>query len=170
MDFVFIDNIRIEYKITKKSMIDNYPGIINRQKYSFVKNVTGVNYSLDEFSYGYLLEKEKQILGINIRYNFLFQYDGYYRKNIAKKIIDVKEGLYQILGIVTRIREITTKSNSKMFFADIKDDTGTMNLTIFPRLYLDFKEVVEGNVIIVKGNIEKRNGELQLVVDQFKIL
>lgn len=159
-----------QFKITKKSMIDNYPGIINRQKYAFVKNVTGVSYSLEEFSYGYLLEKEKQILGINVRYNFLFQYDGYYRKNIAKKIVDVKEGLYQILGIVTRIREITTKSNSKMFFADIKDDTGTMNLTIFPRLYLDFKEVVEGNVIIVKGNIEKRNGELQMVVEQFKVL
>ena len=119
------------FEITKKAMIDNYGTISNRKKYSFVKNLTNVEFDNEEFSYGYLLEKELQVLGINLKYNFMYQYEGYFRKKMVKKICDITPGRVSILGIITRIREITTKSNSKMFFADIKDDTGNIGLTIF---------------------------------------
>ena len=71
------------FKLTKKTMIDNYGIVSNRKKYSFVKNMTNVTYDNEEFSYGYLLEKEQLVLGINLKYNFMFQYEGYFRKKMA---------------------------------------------------------------------------------------
>lgn len=158
------------FGLTKKTMIDNYGALSNRKKYSFVKNLTNVVYDTEEFSYGYLLEKELQILGINLKYNFMYQYEGYFRKKIVRKINDLQIGKVSILGIVTRIREIKTKNNTKMFFADIKDDTGTIGLTVFPKLYLDFAEVQVGTVIMVTGNMEERNSEKQVVVENFRIV
>ena len=156
------------FKLTKKTMIDNYGILSNRKKYAFVKNMTSVSYDNEEFSYGYLLEKEEQVIGINLKYNFMFQYEGYFRKKIVKKINDIKVGKVSILGIVTRIREITTKNKTKMFFADIKDDTGSIGLTIFPKLYMDFLEVQVGSVIIVNGEMEIRNSEKQIIVENIR--
>lgn len=158
------------FGLTKKTMIDNYGTLSNRKKYAFVKNLTTVVYDNEEFSYGYLLEKELQILGINLKYNFMYQYEGYFRKKMVRKISDIKLGRVSILGIVTRIREIKTKNDTKMFFADIKDDTGNVGLTIFPKLYLDFVEVQVGTVIMVTGNLEERNSEKQIVVENFRII
>ncbi len=158
------------FGLTKKTMIDNYGALNNRKKYSFVKNLTSVVYDTEEFSYGYLLDKELQILGINLKYNFMYQYEGYFRKKIVRKIIDLKLGKVSLLGIVTSIREIKTKNNTKMFFADIKDDTGTIGLTVFPKLYLDFAEVKVGTVLIVTGNLEERNSEKQVIVENFRII
>ena len=158
------------FGLTKKTMIDNYGLLNNRKKYSFVKNMTNVVFDTEEFSYGFLLEKELQVLGINLKYNFMYQYEGYFRKKMVRKIKDVGIGRVSILGIITRIREITTKSNSKMFFADIKDDTGNVGLTIFPKLYLDFVDVKIGSVLIVTGNLEVRNSERQVVVENFRII
>ena len=38
----------------------------------------------------YLLEKEKEVLGLNIKYNFMFQYQNLYLNKELQKIIDVK--------------------------------------------------------------------------------
>ena len=158
------------FKLTKKTMIDNYGIVSNRKKYSFVKNMTNVTYDNEEFSYGYLLEKEQLVLGINLKYNFMFQYEGYFRKKIATRINEIEVGKVSVLGIITRVREITTKSKSKMFFADIKDDTGSVGLTIFPRYYMDFVDVQVGTVLLVTGELEIRNSERQIVVENFKII
>ena len=63
-----------------------------------------------------------------------------------------------------------TKSKSKMFFADIKDDTGSVGLTIFPRYYMDFVDVQVGTVLLVTGELEIRNSERQIIVENFKII
>ena len=57
-----------------------------------------------------------------------------------------------------------------MFFADIKDDTGNVGLTVFPKLYLDFLDVKVGTVIMITGTLEERNSEKQVVVENFRII
>ncbi len=156
------------FGLTKKDMIDNYGLISNRKKYSFVKNTLDISYSGEEFSYGYLLNKEKEVLGVNINFNFLYQYNGYYQRKQARKICDLKDGQASIIGAVTRIKEITTKKDSKMFFVNVKDETGNISVTVFPNRYLDFKDVKVGMILLIRGKVETRNNELQLVLDEFK--
>ena len=156
------------FNITKKDMIDNYGLISSRKKYSFVKNTINIEYTNEEFSYGYLLNKEQEALGVNINYNFLYQYDAYYKRKQARYISDLKEGNATIIGVITKIREITTKKDSKMFFVNVKDDTGNISVTVFPTRYLSFKEVKVGMVLLINGNVENRNNELQLVLNDFK--
>lgn len=52
-------------------MIDQYQKIIEQSTYTFVKNVLQIDYSEDEYSYGTLQEKELEVLGMNIKYDFL---------------------------------------------------------------------------------------------------
>ena len=156
------------FGITKKSMIDNYGLLINRKKYSFVKNTLKIEFTNEEFSYGYLLSKENEMLGVNIKYNFLYQYEGYYRRRTAIHIEDIKEGKVTVLGAVTKIREITTKKDTKMFFINIKDETGTISVTVFPSFYETFKQIRVGMVLIITGKAEKRNNEMQIVLDDFR--
>lgn len=156
------------FSITKKDMIDNYGLISNRQKYSFVKNTIELQFTNEEFSYGYLLNKEQEVLGVNVNYNFLYQYEGYYKRRQARYISDLKEGNAAIIGVVTRIKEVVTKKDSKMFFVTVKDDTGSISVTVFPTRYLGFKEVKVGMVLLISGNVENRNNELQLVLNDFK--
>ena len=149
-------------------MIDNYGLLINRKKYSFVKNTLKIEFTNEEFSYGYLLSKENEMLGVNIKYNFLYQYEGYYRRKTAIHIEDIKEGKVTVLGAVTKIREITTKKDTKMFFINIKDETGTISVTVFPSFYETFKQIRVGMVLIITGKAEKRNNEMQIVLDDFR--
>jgi hypothetical protein len=96
-------------------MIDNYGLLSNRKKYSFVKNTTDIQFTNEEFSYGYLLNKEQEVLGVNVDYNFLYQYEGYYKRRQARHISELNEGNSTIIGVVTRIKEVVTKKDSKMF-------------------------------------------------------
>ena len=156
------------FSITKKDMIDNYGLLSNRKKYSFVKNTTDIQFTNEEFSYGYLLNKEQEVLGVNVNYNFLYQYEGYYKRRQARHISELNEGNSTIIGVVTRIKEVVTKKDSKMFFVTVKDDTASISVTVFPTRYLSFKEVKVGMVLLISGNVENRNNELQLVLNDFK--
>ena len=158
------------FKITKKSMIDNYGALISRSKYTFVKNVKQISYSTEEFTYGYLLDKEKQTLGVNVQYSFMFQYTSYYRNHHATYINEVRAGRCSVLGAIIRTHVINTKNDKKMLFATIKDETGTISLTVFPELYLSFKDLPLGTVILVYGHASIRKDEMQIAVEQFKQL
>ena len=98
----------------------------------------------------------------------MYQYEGYYRRRMAIHIEDVKEGRVNILGSVTRIKEVTTKKDSKMFFITVKDETGSISVTVFPSFYETFKDVKIGMVLLITGKAEVRNNELQLVLDDYK--
>lgn len=158
------------FGITKKSMIDNYQALISRSKYTFVKNVKQINYDTEEFTYGYLLNKEKEVLGVNVKYSFMYQYASYYRHNQAVYINNVHAGNCSVLGSLIRKKTITDKNNKNMLFATIKDETGTISLTVFADLFDSFKNLPIGSVVLVAGVAEVRKNEMQIRVNDFKVL
>ena len=80
--------------------------------YDFVANYVPQEYDQDEFTYGELLEREKNIIGLNIKYNFLNQYQELYTKYNLMHISDVRENMnVKVLGYIQSIKQVKTKNN-----------------------------------------------------------
>lgn len=161
-----------EFGLTKKAMMDNYQTIIDRMSYDFVENYIEKVYDNEEFTYGELLDKEKSILGINLKYNFFYQYDYLYQKFNLVKISEVLEKQYnrvKTLGIVKQLKAIKTKAGESMAFVTLGDETANIDLTLFPTTYNKYLRIKPGQLVIVTGNTQKRK-DLQIIVDEIEFL
>ena len=153
---------------TKKSMIENYPSILSKNQYAFINQLEllETSYNVEEYPYGYLLEKEKAVLGLNIKYNFMFRYQDLYRNPELQKIIDIKKDSYaKVLGVIKKIKEV-----KMMAFCTIYDDSDSADITLFPRQYEKNKLISVGQVYAINGKVEKRKNQLQIVVDNMQLI
>jgi DNA polymerase-3 subunit alpha len=111
--------------------------------------------------------KEKEVLGINIKYNFFYQYAHRFPNKKLVKISDItKEGNVEMLLMIKSIRPHTTKKNEPMAFVEFTDDTGDLSGVLFPRVYLASSFMKVGMIALVYGKIEERNQRKQLVVEK----
>ena len=158
------------FKLTKKAMIESAKLHIDLVDYEDIPGMKGVTYTDEEYPYGILLEKEKEVLGLNIKYNFFKQYAHIYQTKHLAYIKDSKENMQiRTLGILSNIREIKTKKDELMAFALIEDNMNEIELTIFPRVYNRYPNLTIGSIVIITGVVTKRNN-LQIVVDDIQII
>ena len=158
------------FGLTKKAMVSSYKSIIERLEYSNIEGLVPLIFTDEEFGYGYLLEHEKKVLGINIKYNFFDQYKNIYTNQHLIKIDAVRVNQrIRTLGIISSIKEIKTKRNELMAFAMLEDDMSNIELTIFPRVYARIKGISSGSIVIVNGIVQMRN-KLQIVVDDLQVI
>ena len=159
------------FGLTKKAMIENYKNIINKNQYSFLPNIVENKYTNEEYTYGYLLDKEYESIGINIKYNFFFQFNDIYIKDKLLKINQLEESLdhgypyVKTLGIIKDVKEIITKKNEKMAFMTLEDDTASIELVVFPKVYSKYFNVRKGQIVKVFGTVEKQP-KLKLLVEE----
>ncbi len=159
-----------EFNLTKKAMIESAKLHIDLIDYENIPGMKGVTYTDEEYPYGILLEKEKEVLGLNIKYNFFKQYANIYKSKNLAYIKDSKENMQiRTLGILSKIKEIKTKNNELMAFASLEDNMNEIELTIFPRIYNRYQQLVTGSIVIITGVVTMRN-KLQIVVDDIQII
>ena len=160
------------FSLTKKAMIESYPTLLSREKYIHIKSLKPVEYPTEEYSYDHLLDKEKSVLGFNIKYNFFSQYEYMYSKYNLKKIKDLtyysnKSNHVSTMGIINQIREIKTKKDEVMAFGTISDDISEYEIVLFPRVYESLNLEVN-KIYIINGEIQNQNNNLQLVVNRIE--
>jgi DNA polymerase-3 subunit alpha len=119
---------------------------------------------------------EKELLGLYVTGHPLDQFAD--RLSGAKQTIrDVRHaehisGDLVLAGIIEEVKEIyTKKNNEKMAFVRIADLTGSLECVVFPKTYETVKNLCrEDQLVIIKGKISDRNGELSLLIDTIKEL
>ena len=156
------------FKISKKSMIENYQKILERSKYAFVKNVSEISYDLEEYGYGYLLNKEKEVLNVNIKYNYFVQYQKLYDQKIVTKINAINSEYVKILAKINKIKTITTKTKELMAFMEVSDDSGKIEVIVFPSMYDAIKDLKSDMVVLIEGKIALKEGVKQLTMNSVK--
>jgi DNA polymerase-3 subunit alpha len=76
-----------------------------------------------------------------------------------------------IAGIITDIREITTKGGERMMFVKLEDPTGAVDTVVFPKVFEEFRNfLILDRCIAMKGKASKRNGETSFIVEKVKDL
>ena len=159
------------FNLSKQAMIEAYQKILAREKYAHIKTLNNVDYTLDEYSYEHLLEKEKSTIGINIKYNFFYKYQGLYKKKNLRKINQLYNSFNIVgtMGIITNIHEIKTRKNEMMAFGTLVDDISEIDIVIFPKTY-EISNITIGKIVIIYGELQQRNNEIkpQLVVNRIE--
>lgn len=138
---------------------------------SSAKEMKDVLTSMAELSEDELCTMEKEVIGFLITKNPLAQYKHILDVKVTKKIGDLQvadANKTYILGGVISGRKIfkTKKDNSEMAFINIFDESGSIEVVLFPRTYLKFRNIVSINsILLVKGRIAEREGRMSLILE-----
>jgi len=112
---------------------------------------------------------ERELLGLYISAHPLDVYDKYFEEQTVSiaSLSETMDGkVIYVGGIISRIRTIVTKNNSKMAFLGVEDKTGECEVIVFPNLYENHKDnLIQDAVLKIKGKISCRDRDGKLTSD-----
>jgi DNA polymerase III subunit alpha len=124
-----------------------------------------------------LLEWEKELLGTYLSKHPLADQE---RDLLAQGLITTLIGAHatetpgqnlKIVGMIQRVRRITTKKNDMMAFVTLEGSGGTLDAVVFPRTFEKYKDaLIPNRVLVVGGKLDSRpdREEHSLIADWFK--
>ena len=75
--------------------------------------------------------------------------------------------LVRIGGILTSTKRFTTKKGDTMLFAELEDFSGTIEVTVFPRVfYAHVSDLEPDAIIVVEGRVDMTGEEPKLLADE----
>lgn len=129
--------------------------------------------TLTEYPRQELLSFEKELLGMYLTDHPMARELKIVAKKANKRVgeidLSIHEGQeFKFSGILGTIRTVTTKKSGKvMAFASLEDETGKLDLVIFPKTFEEYKEqIIDDSVVLVTGTIDSREGEANLLVNK----
>jgi len=131
---------------------------------------------LPEFDEDQLFTMEKEIIGFSITKNPLAKYKKIIDSKTSKKIGELNQadiGKDLILAGIIGAKKIikTKKNNSEMAFIKVFDETGSVEVVIFPRSFITYKDILNLNhVIIFKGKATEKMGTVNILLNAAKKL
>ncbi|MFA7032053.1 MAG: OB-fold nucleic acid binding domain-containing protein, partial [Bacilli bacterium] len=76
-----------------------------------------------------------------------------------------------IVGIVKSKKVIKTKKGSSMAFIKMFDQSGDVEITVFPSLFEDKNSLLEkNNILVIEGRVEIRDGEKNFLAKNIELL
>lgn len=75
--------------------------------------------------------------------------------------------LMRVGGILTSTKRFTTKKGDTMLFADLEDFTGTLEVTVFPRVfYAHVSDLEPDRVVVMQGHVDTAGETPKLLADE----
>ena len=164
-----------EFHYNRRTLIENLDSLFN-----YAELTKDIDPSLvmkpeierkKEYDESFLLEKEKEVFGFYLSSHptNMYKKDNPYciqineiDKNFDKTI--------DTLILVEKVKITTTKKGDKMAFITGSDETGSKEFIIFPKALKGFENIEKGNILKVRGKVEKRLNEIQVIVEKMKYL
>ena len=112
---------------------------------------------------------ERDLLGLYLSAHPLDKYDTYFDEQTHPFSVVTAENddkLVTIGGIITDVRTILTKSNSKMAFVKIENKVAEQEIVVFPSVFEQYgAKLVQDNVIKCTGRVNARDKNGNIVPD-----
>ena len=124
---------------------------------------------MDEFSKGELLSNEKASLGFYLSSHPTTIYKS--RISNVVNLADIRNYFgkrIELLVMIDKVRVVNTKNNDRMAFYLASDDTAQADLTLFPKAYEKYKDIDKGEIVLVKGEVQRRFDKYQIIVNEIK--
>lgn len=141
---------------------------------AFVNSDSLIDNSIREFSDEEKENFERELLGFSISAKpineLLDPLQSIVDCNVFELNPDEMKGKTIKIGVVVReVREITTKSGTKMAFVKAEDTTGSVDIVVFPKIYAEKANLlVDGKVIILSGKVDERNEEVSFLAEKIE--
>jgi DNA polymerase-3 subunit alpha len=129
---------------------------------------------LGEFDERELLRLEKETLGLYVSEHPLERSRAELRRKTDCALADVerrRDGeIVTVGGIVSGLKQVTTKRGEPMVFVLLDDPTGSAEVVVFNSTYVAAREVLEADrILVVKGRVDhKQAGETKLIAMEVK--
>ena len=123
----------------------------------------------DEYDKGELLRLEKETLGLYVSEHPLDRVRDQLRRRVDLPLAELerrRDGeVVTIGGIVSTLKQLTTKKGDPMVFARLDDLTGGAEVVVFNSVYAASRELLETDrILVVKGRVDhKQEGETKLI-------
>ncbi len=128
--------------------------------------------NIDEFEQDELTKLEKQLLGFSLSAKPLIDVLSPLTFNATHKIVEISDEELpdqnvSVAVVVNEVRiVITKKSGQEMAFVRVEDDTGSLDLVIFPKIFQRTRDVwVESNAVLVSGRVDFRDDSPSILVE-----
>ena len=164
-----------EFKYNRQTLIYNLDSLFN-----YAELTKDIDPSLvmkpeieikEEFDLEFLLEKEKECFGFYLSAHPTNKYkkDNPYciPLNTVDKYFDKQ---VDVLILVEKIKIIDTKKGEKMAFVTGSDETCSREFILFPKTYKEFSDIEKGKLLKIRGKVERRIDEIQIIVEKIKYL
>ena len=118
------------------------------------------------------LNAEYETIGIMLSDNPLrYKKDLLTDKDVSP-IIELEEfGNATIAGMIKTKKLISTKKSETMAYIKIFDETGEIEVTVFPRVYQECYQFLEKNkFVLIKGKIESDSEDKSMIADSIELL
>ncbi len=124
-----------------------------------------------DYSNEVLLEKEREIFGFYLTNHptNIYKKDNPYSINL-NEVENHLQRKIDTLVLVDKIKVIETKGKEKMAFLTGSDETATIEYTIFPKVFKNYPNLEKGDLLKIRGTVEKRLNQIQIVVEKIKYL
>lgn len=130
---------------------------------------------VSEFSQDELQTLERQLLGFSLSAKPLGELISPLSHEATHKIFEISphESLgenVRIACVVTQVRIVVTKtSGAEMAFVRVEDDTGSLELVVFPRIFKETRSYwVDFNPLLISGRVDSREESPTLIVEAIK--
>jgi DNA polymerase-3 subunit alpha len=125
-----------------------------------------------EFDERELLRLEKEVLGLYVSEHPLERVRTELRRKTDCALTDLerrRDGEFVTVGgIVSGLKQVTTKRGEPMVFVTLDDPTGSAEVVVFNSTYATARELLEADrILVVKGRVDhKQAGETKLVASE----
>ncbi|HVB24339.1 MAG TPA: DNA polymerase III subunit alpha [Ktedonobacteraceae bacterium] len=130
---------------------------------------------IEEISRKQLLNWEKELIGLYISKHPLAYLIDVMKDRVTHDTSRITEELAKqkvaLCGTITETKRLTTKKGDLMCVIKLEDMYGSINVTVFPKLYEQTSELwVEEAVVIIRGEVQMRNDEPNILCDSVEPL
>lgn len=128
---------------------------------------------IPEFTKEELLTLERQLLGFYLTEHPYSQVLSVIGHLVSHKLFEITPEEHvgtrvKVGGVLSGTRIVTTRNGGQeMVFADLVDDTGTISLVVFPKIYASSRTVwIANQPVLVEGRVDFRADSLSVVVER----
>ncbi|MHB8643294.1 MAG: DNA polymerase III subunit alpha [Gaiellaceae bacterium] len=121
-----------------------------------------------EWEKGELLALEKETLGLYVSEHPLTEIRDQLRRKTDCALSELEKrrdgDIVTVGGIVSTVKQLTTKKGDAMVFMRVEDVTGGTEVVVFNSTYAAARELcVADQILVVKGRVDHKEGETKLI-------
>ena len=164
-----------DFGFNRKTLLMNLDMLLNYGEIGDIladeESLKPVLQEYNEFSKKELLLNELSVFGFYLSSHPIIDYKIKYPNTVLLSDL----GTYfdkniDVIVYVDKTKEISTKKNDKMLFITGSDELNTVDIVLFPKIYEKYSDINIGDIIRIKGKVEKRFDKLQIVVNDITTL
>ena len=119
-----------------------------------------------EYKKDELMNYELELFGFYLTNHPITEYKTKHNHIELKNIEKYFDKQIETIVFIDKIREIETKNKEKMIFVTGSDELSKIEIVVFPKTYKQIKQINTSDIIKIKGKVEKRFDQYQIIANQ----